>query len=97
MFNSNLNWDRIPNKIKRAIEASLEHLDEHKFTLNDTHTEFIDDYCWDLSESLIESLHYKFYDFLVTCHLKQLLYMNMAHNKLKSKIKYFFEKKKEYR
>jgi hypothetical protein len=50
MFNSNLNWDRIPNKIKRAIEASLDHLDEHKFILNDTNTEFIDDYCWDLSK-----------------------------------------------
>ena len=50
MFNSNLNWDRIPTKIKRAIEASLEHLDEHKFIFNDTNTEFIDDYCWDLSK-----------------------------------------------
>ncbi|CAF0925853.1 unnamed protein product [Rotaria sordida] len=68
MFNSNLNWDGIPTKIKRAIETSLEHLDEHKFILNDTNIEFIDDYCWDL----------------ITCHLKQLLYMNMAHNKLKN-------------
>ncbi|CAF0908663.1 unnamed protein product [Adineta steineri] len=68
MFNSNFNWDRIPTKIKRAIEASLEHLDEHKFILNDTNTEFIDDYCWDL----------------ITCHLKQLLYINLAHNKFKS-------------
>lgn len=50
MFNSNLNWDRIPTKIKRAIEASLEHLNEHKFILNDTSTEFIDDYCWNLSK-----------------------------------------------
>ena len=51
MLNSNLNWDRIPTKIKRAIEASLEHLNEHKLTLNDTNTEFIDDYCWNLSKS----------------------------------------------
>lgn len=50
MFNSNLNWDRIPNKIKRAIEASLEHLDEHKFILNDTNIDVIDDYSWDLSK-----------------------------------------------
>jgi len=55
MFNSNLNWDRIPTKIKRAIEASLEHLDEHKFFLNDTNTEFIDDYCWELSKSIDEN------------------------------------------
>ncbi|CAF2980741.1 unnamed protein product [Rotaria sp. Silwood2] len=68
MFNSNLNWDGIPTKIKRAIETSLEHLDEHKFILHDTNIEFIDDYCWDL----------------IACHLKQLLYMNLAHNKLKN-------------
>ncbi|UJR31559.1 hypothetical protein I4U23_019046 [Adineta vaga] len=63
-----LNWDRIPTKIKRAIEASLEHLNEHKFVLNETNIEVIDDYCWDL----------------IVCHLKQLLYMNLAHNKLKN-------------
>jgi hypothetical protein len=56
MFNSNLNWDRIPTKIKRAIETSLEHLDQHKFFLNDTHTEVIDDYCWDLSKSIKRKL-----------------------------------------
>ena len=50
MFSSNLNWERIPTKIKRAMETSLERLDEHRFVLNDTHTEFIDDYCWELSE-----------------------------------------------
>jgi hypothetical protein len=88
MFNSNLNWDRIPNKIKRAIETSLEHLDEHKFILNDTNIEFIDDYCWDLSKELMKMIINKSL-FLVTCHLKQLLYMNMVHNKLKSKIKDF--------
>ncbi|CAF4975824.1 unnamed protein product, partial [Rotaria socialis] len=46
----NLNWDGIPTKIKRAIETSLEHLDEHKFTINDTNIDVIDDYCWDLSK-----------------------------------------------
>ncbi len=61
MFNSNLNWDRIPTKIKRAIEASLEHLDEHKFLLNDTNTEFIDDYCWDLSKSMERYISTKVY------------------------------------
>lgn len=60
MFNSNLNWDRVPTKIKRAVEASLEHLNEHKFTLNDTNTESIDDYCWNLSKSN-ENEH-------LTCH-----------------------------
>lgn len=67
MFNSNLNWDRIPSKLKRAIETSLEHFDEHRLSLNDTHTEIIDDYCWDL----------------IACHLKQILYINLAHNKLR--------------
>jgi hypothetical protein len=57
MFNSNLNWDRVPTKIKRAIEASLEHLDEHKFIFNDTNTEFIDDYCCDLSK--LELINFK--------------------------------------
>lgn len=58
MFNSNLNWDRVPTKIKRSIEASLEHLNEHKFILNDTNTESIDDYCWNLSKfNSIEHLH----------------------------------------
>ena len=61
MFNSNLNWDRIPNKLKRAIETSLEHFDEHRLTLNDTNTEFIDDYCWDLSKSLQQQKNREFF------------------------------------
>lgn len=86
MFTSNLNWDRIPTKIKRAIETSLEHLNEHKFVLNDTNIEFIDDYCWDLSKSIPEKKNVNYFKiaFLVVCHLKQLLHMNLAHNKLKS-------------
>ena len=86
MFHSNLNWDRIPTKIKRAMEASLEHLDEHKFVLNDTNIEIIDDYCWDLSKkcSRVTKQPNELL-LLVTCYLKQLLYMNLAHNKLISK------------
>ena len=52
MFHPHLNWDRVPSKIKRAIETSLEHLDEQKFFLNDTNIESIDDYCWDLSKKI---------------------------------------------
>lgn len=86
MFHSNLNWDRIPTKIKRAMEASLEHLDEHKFVLNDTNIEVIDDYCWDLSKEWSRvTKHLNKVFLLVTCHLKQLLHMNLAHNKLISK------------
>ena len=50
MNSTHLNWERIPSKIKKAIEHSLEHLEEQKFVLNETNTEQIDDYTWDLSE-----------------------------------------------
>jgi hypothetical protein len=55
MLQSHLQWERIPGKIKRAIEHSLEHLDEHRFTLTDTHIEMIDDYCWDISKNAVHT------------------------------------------
>lgn len=71
------------------MELSLEHLDEHKFVLNDTNIELIDDYTWDLSQW---RFHLRSSDvfrrsLLVSCYLKQLLHMNLAHNKLMSKLK----------
>jgi len=65
MNSSQLNWDRIPSKIKKAIEYSLEHLEEKKFVLNETNFEQFDDLTWDL----------------LTCYLKQLLHLNFAFNK----------------
>ena len=84
MLNSNFNWDGIPSKIKRAIETSLEHLNEHKFLLNDTNIEYIDDYCWDLSKSSERQLGYfesKIYAFKILNYIDiSLTEVNESHN-----------------